>query len=722
MNLVFTQYTFKYRHLFYLGACLFVLLFLGNALVLSNYGAILEFLAIPNSQPLLGEAKLLPGLDLEAYLYTPEFQILVNNGFERFNRTSLFNEDLRSLYSLPILDWGLIFKPNLWGFFVLPAAYAFSLFHLIAIILFIVGYYRLGLLLGAKPFYASAFSIGLFFTGFVQVWWILFGTLLAVFPWVILIVTSQISQKYKWIIIYYVLTCWLFTNFYPPLIISLAFAGALFYVALEPKFYKKPDTYIMGIAAIAAAATAIFYLWEPISAIKASVYPGDRVASGGSDFPALLWLSQIFPTLLYADLKSLSSVEMAEAAAVSSYFLLIMIFFKDYSNWFSDTNAPARRVCIILLAGLILMWAWMLLPLPSSLGSIFLWDHVQPRRMVVATGILMFALSCYLVNRVSWKFSPLRCVAFSLFILLPWISYKYPTSIYLEKKLIDLLPVIACLFLLLTTKVIKTEFKFKALIFISLASNIFIFGKINPLQSAKPIFQPEASQAVEAIQKIAHESPDGIVALERFEGAVLNGLGFKSAGHALLTPQPQVYKRFFKSLPDDEFNNVFNRTASIRVFYGITPNSGGLGVNVPIENFGANLEIRKVIQLDKLDLAPKYQDVGGEASILKTDANTLVLHGWARWSGIDKNQTLYVYSPINLENITMKYTVNGRGGEHLLSSFYLSFDKPSGWAALEDIPICLFSDDPKFGVYLLENRQNKYDCVKALADHLKNEN
>lgn len=720
MKLTFSK--FNYKHAFFIFVCFFIILFLSNAIVLSNYGAILEFLAVPDSKPIFGTAKLLPGLDLEAYLYTPEFQILVNNEFERFNKTSLFNEDLRSLYSLPILDWAIIFKPNLWGFFVLPAAYAFSLFHLITIILFITGYYRLGLLLGAKPFYSMLFSIGLFFSGFVQVWWILFGVLLAVFPWVIVLITSKLNIRYKWIIVYYVLTCWLLTNFYPPLIISLAFIGTLFYLTLEPKFYKKLDTYLMIFAAIGAAATAILYLWDPIAAVKASVYPGNRVASGGSDFPALLWLSQIFPTLLYADLKSLSSVEMAEAAAISSYFFLIVIFFKDYSSWFAKENEQPRRITILFLSGLILMWAWMLLPLPSKLGSLFLWDHVQPRRMVAATGILMFAISCYLVSRFDWKFSISRCLAFSLFILLPWVAYKYPVPMHLEKKLIDLLPVIACMVLILATKLNNLELKFKIFICISLLSNLVVFGRINPIQSAKTFFQPIDSPALETIHQIAKESPNGVIALERFEGAVLNGLGFKSAGHALFKPQPQVYRQFFTEMPDEAFNNVFNRTASIRVFYGVTPNSGGLGVNAPIENFGANLEIRKATHIDNIDIINQHNGLGGEIAIINATENKVNLHGWARWSGINPDQTLYIYSPDNIENISMKYTVNGRGGEHLVSSFYLSFDKPASWLNLNNIPICFFSYDQKFGIYLLENVKNSFNCLSLFTkdEHVEN--
>lgn len=724
MNLILRKLHYNREKIFYFFIITSTVFFLSNALVLSNYGAILEFLAIPDSRPLFGTPILIPGLDLEAYIYTPEFQILVNNGFERFNHTSPFNEDLKSLYSLPILDWGLIFKPNLWAFFIVPPEYAFSFFHLTTIALFISGYYKLGRLLGASAFYSIVFSLGLFFSGFVQVWWILFGVLLALFPWIMLLITSQINNLLKWTLLYYTLTCWLISNFYPPLIITLGFAGALLYIAIEKEFYKKPSSFvILLVVAAASLATAFLYLEDPINAIKNSVYPGNRIASGGSDFPAVLWLNQIFPTLLQAGSRSLISVEMAEAAAMTSLFALVLVFFKDFKNFFSPQHSETRRSIAIFFIGTLFIWAWMLLPLPSWIGRIFLWDHVQPRRLVVGSGLLIFAICCSLISKFPWKMTFVRCVIFSLVILLPWIAYKSSAEVSIKYKLIDLLPVISCFLIFLINKIKTYKYIFELFVLIVLLLNLVIFGRLNSIQSAKPIFQTKSSAALEAIEEVAENSPDRIVALERFEGSVLNGLGFRSAGHALLTPQPQVYRRFFPEMSEIDFNSVFNRTASIRVFYGISPNSGGLGVNVPIENFGSNLEIRKVIHVTNSSYVPKHKEIGGEFLVINKNLTKIAVQGWARWSGINKNQILYVYSPFNLENISMKYTVNGRGGEHLLSSFHLSFDVPNKLAASEEIPICLFSVDTKFGVYLLENRESKYDCVKELAvNHSGNSN
>jgi hypothetical protein len=44
---------------------------------------------------------------------TPLTQAAVNNHFRRYNETSLYREDLRINYGMPILDWGLVFKPTM---------------------------------------------------------------------------------------------------------------------------------------------------------------------------------------------------------------------------------------------------------------------------------------------------------------------------------------------------------------------------------------------------------------------------------------------------------------------------------------------------------------------------------------------------------------------------------------------------------------------------------
>jgi len=76
----------------------------------------------------------------EWMVLTPYYQIVVNNDFLMTNSLSPYQENLRSFQALPILDWGLIFKPYHWGFFVLPPANALSLYYLFMTLSFLSGW------------------------------------------------------------------------------------------------------------------------------------------------------------------------------------------------------------------------------------------------------------------------------------------------------------------------------------------------------------------------------------------------------------------------------------------------------------------------------------------------------------------------------------------------------------------------------------------------------
>jgi len=52
---------------------------------------------------------------------TPLFQAAVRNGFREVNETSFYREDLRSVFPLPLKNWSLFFRPQLWAFFLTGA-------------------------------------------------------------------------------------------------------------------------------------------------------------------------------------------------------------------------------------------------------------------------------------------------------------------------------------------------------------------------------------------------------------------------------------------------------------------------------------------------------------------------------------------------------------------------------------------------------------------------
>ena len=108
----------------------------------SSYAIALQMIGVNDAGPLFGFAQ--PERSDEWALWTPYVQIAINNGFARIEHISPYEADLRNFNALPLWDWGLVFKPQLWTFFVLPPAAAFSLMFAILLV-FTMIYVRLAM-------------------------------------------------------------------------------------------------------------------------------------------------------------------------------------------------------------------------------------------------------------------------------------------------------------------------------------------------------------------------------------------------------------------------------------------------------------------------------------------------------------------------------------------------------------------------------------------------
>ena len=91
-----------------------------------------------NETPLLGSPR---GIRTDEWsVMTPLFEAAVNNDFHEVNATSFYGENLRSFIGLPLLNWGLAFKPLVWPYFVVPPALAYSFFWAATAALMLIGW------------------------------------------------------------------------------------------------------------------------------------------------------------------------------------------------------------------------------------------------------------------------------------------------------------------------------------------------------------------------------------------------------------------------------------------------------------------------------------------------------------------------------------------------------------------------------------------------------
>src|SRR5580698_3390670 len=157
----------------------------------SSYGVFLESIQADDAAPIFGIGR--PIRSDEWSIATPLFQAAVRNRFKRVNETSFYHEDLRNFIALPLKDWSLIFKPQLWAFFALPPALAFSIYYTLFMCAFLAGFHLLFRELGMPAWLAAAASILVYFSGFTQFWWTTFCPLLGGLPWILLIVLRPMA-------------------------------------------------------------------------------------------------------------------------------------------------------------------------------------------------------------------------------------------------------------------------------------------------------------------------------------------------------------------------------------------------------------------------------------------------------------------------------------------------------------------------------------------------
>ncbi len=86
------------------------LVYVSLQLTPSSYAVVLKQIDAPaDAGPLMGEERAVRSDEWAGV--TPMFQASVRARFQRINETSVYREDLRNFYALPLRDWGLAFKP-----------------------------------------------------------------------------------------------------------------------------------------------------------------------------------------------------------------------------------------------------------------------------------------------------------------------------------------------------------------------------------------------------------------------------------------------------------------------------------------------------------------------------------------------------------------------------------------------------------------------------------
>jgi hypothetical protein len=690
--------------------CVAALLYVFFALTPSSYEIVLSQMGTPGNGLWLGEARYLRAD--EWAIWTPSFQAAVNNDFGRFNETSLYREDLRNFWGLPLMDWSIVFKPYFWPFFVASPAIAFSFYHAFFIVAFVLGYRRLFEELGATRDVAGLVSIALLCSNHVQGFWTTYNTIFAGFPWIILAAVSSMRPWIKCSVTAYLVSSWMLAHLYPTLMIPLAFVGAITVAVLRPRSLSWRGALAVATGLAIGALVVYGYLRDVIAVMANTSYPGQRV-SGGGGLPYVLWLSQLLPFFTTDDYETFVGPKDWFYLAVGSYLPLLVLAFVDWGRLFerlrraSDTAGLVRRGCIGFGAGLALTSAWMLFPLPPALGVPLLWHKSLPDRMLFPCGLMLVMLALIVLAaaplRVGWG----RVLGASGIIAGGWLVSRWVVgSLSVGSGWRHLLvPAALGAVALVVPRVPGRERVL--LVGWAAAANVVGFGAYNPLQSAVPIFRRPKTELTAALDRWAARHEQGWLVIEGVYGAGLNGWGYAAAKHVLLAPQLDFFRRALPDLPEDELQRVFNRFLHVHV----TPLDHPVlfdsqdSAAVPLHAFGSPsvpIDVHPSLE----ERLPVGGEVGHQAVYQETSGRGLVVTGsvLADLSATDTRLTVVTSLPVSgVAAYPLVAPQLPPPGRPPLSTFVIVLDVDPSWVPAGE-SVCVVSDDRELGRHLLATR------------------
>ncbi len=374
----------------------------------------------PETELLLGASQGARSDDWALWLPFAFAQIEHDPPFALRNENIALGQNMALVASAAIADPLLVFRPPAWGFLVGPdfgmgwcwGVYVFG---------FIAAFHLLFMEIsdGRKRISFLA-AVALLFSPFFQ-FWSLNSSFLASTVALGVVAAHRLvfanRRRDKWL--YGLGLGWSAAAFaltlYPPFQVVLGYFGAFTLVGLILRSQRRGRTLRWdrhhsagALAALLVFAFATLHLFEiardAIAATGSTLYPGQRVASGGASSLWLIFSNNVYPHF-FIRASQVSGGNISEAASFVLFFPLVLALLLRKPNRRAFASDP---LLLSLLAYVALLLAWNLLAWPEALARLSLFSRAPAHRTAIGFGVADMALVVGWLGQRPTEATPLR--------------------------------------------------------------------------------------------------------------------------------------------------------------------------------------------------------------------------------------------------------------------------------------------------------------------------
>lgn len=456
--------------------------------------------------PLLGEPR---GIRSDEWAYaTPDIlnQVLRHNQFEVEN-TKLGGHDVALVGgNMPVRHISTLFRPQYWSFFVLPLDYAYAVYWQCKALILILGVFTWLLLVTRSSFWAITGALWYFFSPGIQ-WAYSWPSALPEMIGLICLAMVfacylTVGKSYRSLIVGAVLLSISAVDFalcaYVPHMIPLIWVAVFFMIAwcwgakaeiFQRKFLGRRVLALSIAALIIASVGTKVYLDArvAINGIENTTYPGKRVFP--SENTSVLVLTSNF--FEWSEWDGHVPAPLGNICEGSGFLWLAP------ATLFLFRRLTLRRYQKFLLAALwcalLLVAAWLFLPVPAIVGKFLALDKTAGERCVPALGLANTAIVMLTMaavtklaakdrNPMAWLgiFFRVPVIAVVVALLLHWTNQQLGNYFTMRAMILAV-----CI----TTILVELIFEFRrwALALALVIPQAVAFGSVNPIQRGLPV-------------------------------------------------------------------------------------------------------------------------------------------------------------------------------------------------------------------------------------------